>query len=334
MNPKLQQLIDETNGKYVTVTGPDQKQCTAIPHRWEQILGLPIVYGDAKDTFDNAPDTVYIKTRNIEDDLTNFPKPGAIVAWRPPWGGYTDEQGALRYAGHTGVAITADGNTAHVLEQNDGENGITHIGEHNYKDVIGWFYPKILDQGDNVSTDSLTKEEIEVINELTYNDAHATDDLVAAYEGKPLDGLLQQLQADPTRHAQVARYNSVDGLTARVIQLTEANTVLAKELNDKPSQPVNPAVPEPQTPPVSPEPQPELPAQPSVNNPSKVPFFSTTEGRFWLNVLGTGLGIATPYISSLPVNPAITGLIGMIAARLVSDISNKNIANTTTSGVK
>lgn len=131
----IQDLVNAENGQTFGITGPDQGQCTAVPHAWEQMLGLPIVYGNAKDTYDNADSALYDKTLNIEGDLSNFPLPGAIVVWSDKWGsGF----------GHTAVVVNADGNTMRVLEQNDGDGGITHIGEHNYQDVIGWFYPKVL----------------------------------------------------------------------------------------------------------------------------------------------------------------------------------------------
>lgn len=131
----VNELTAETEDKVITVTGPDGGQCTAIPHYWQKMLHLPFVYGNAKDTYDNAPDDIYEKTLNAAD---NFPRAGAIVVWNSNWGnGY----------GHTGVATwNCDANTLYVLEQNDGDGGVTHVGKHDYVDVIGWFYPRILDQ--------------------------------------------------------------------------------------------------------------------------------------------------------------------------------------------
>lgn len=131
--PTVQDLIDQTNGQFISVTGPDDKQCTAIPHYWERMLGLGIVYGNAKDTFANAPDDTYEKELN---GPSNFPRPGSIIVWDGGWGaGY----------GHTGVVVSANPNTFDVLEQNDGDGGLTHVGRHDYAHIIGWFYPRVLD---------------------------------------------------------------------------------------------------------------------------------------------------------------------------------------------
>lgn len=295
----VQDLVNKYNGKIFAITGPDQGQCTAVAHAWEQMLGLPIVYGNAKDTYTNADPVLYDKVLNIPDDLNNFPLAGAIVVWNEKWGGGY---------GHTAVVVSADGNTMQVLEQNDGNEGITHVGQHNYQDVTGWFIPKII-EGDTMSKDLLTKEEIQVANQLAFNDAEATDDLINAYVGKPLDGLLQQLQADPTRKTMVAKYRSVDGLIAKVNQLTETNAILAAELAKTPA--------------------PVIPVSEPVSI-VKVPFFSTTAGRFWLNVIGTGLGFIVPYLTSLPIDPALTAFIGMISAKLIADIKNQSIPNSTT----
>lgn len=129
----VQDLINRYNGTIFSVTGPDEGQCTAVPHAWEEMLGLPIVYGNAKDTYANAPDGLYEKELN---GPTNFPRPGAIIVWDETWGGGY---------GHTAVVQIANPNTFDCLEQNDGDGGITHVGRHDYAHIIGWFYPRVLD---------------------------------------------------------------------------------------------------------------------------------------------------------------------------------------------
>lgn len=128
----VQDLIDQYNGHIFGITGPDQGQCTAVPHAWEEMLGLAIVYGNAKDTYDNASADVYVKTLNTPD---NFPDPGAIIVWDGTWGGGY---------GHTAVVVSANVNTFDCLEQNDGDGGITHVGRHDYAHITGWFYPRLL----------------------------------------------------------------------------------------------------------------------------------------------------------------------------------------------
>lgn len=59
-----------------------------------------------------------------------------------------------------------------------------------------------------MATDALTKEEIEIVYQLAYLESPAgstPEDLIDAYTGKPLAGLLQQLQVDPTRLGMVER---------------------------------------------------------------------------------------------------------------------------------
>jgi surface antigen len=129
----VQELIRKYDGCVFGITGPDQGQCTAVAHAWESMLGLPIVYGNAKDTFKEAPDELYHKELNTPEGV---PSPGAIMVWDERWGsGY----------GHTAVVVSANVNTFDCLEQNDGEGGVTHIGRHNYGDTIGWFTPRVLD---------------------------------------------------------------------------------------------------------------------------------------------------------------------------------------------
>lgn len=129
----VQDLINQYDGHIFGITGPDTGQCTAVAHAWEEMLGLPIVYGNAKDTFANAPDDLYHKELNTPEGV---PSPGAIMVWDDKWGGGY---------GHTAVVVSANVNTFDCLEQNDGDGGKTHVGRHNYADTIGWFTPKVLD---------------------------------------------------------------------------------------------------------------------------------------------------------------------------------------------
>jgi surface antigen len=131
--PTVDDLVAQYNGHVFGITGPDQGQCTAVAHAWEEMLGLPIVYGNAIDTFDNAPDDLYHKELNTPDGV---PAPGAIMVWDSRWGGGY---------GHTAVVTSANINTFDCLEQNDGDDGVTHVGRHNYADTIGWFTPRVLD---------------------------------------------------------------------------------------------------------------------------------------------------------------------------------------------
>lgn len=129
----IQDLINQVNGKKINTDGADNGQCTAIPHTWEAGNGWPVVLGNAKDTYADAPVASYDHTLNSQ---TNYPQPGAIIVWGATWGeGY----------GHTAVVVSANQNIFTCVEQNDGDNGLAHVGSHNYSGVLGWFTPKALE---------------------------------------------------------------------------------------------------------------------------------------------------------------------------------------------
>lgn len=77
-----------------------------------------------------------------------------------------------------------------------------------------WVYPpafineSFIKLGDNMATDRLTKEEVAAIFQLAFDNNEYPEDLIRAYTGKPLQGLVQQLQADPTYLAYKKRVNS------------------------------------------------------------------------------------------------------------------------------
>lgn len=136
----VQDLINENNGHFLTVTGGDAQQCTAVAHRWQQMLGLPIVYGNAIDVFGNAPDSEYAKVANAAE---NFPVEGDIIIW------HQDPRAGTGAYGHIAVVVTADANSFTVFEQNDtigGGNGSCREWHfHNYAGVTGWLHPHVLD---------------------------------------------------------------------------------------------------------------------------------------------------------------------------------------------
>lgn len=129
----VQDLINRVNGKKINTNGADNGQCTAIPHLWEEMNNWPVVLGNAKDTYGNAPGGTYDKTPNLPN---NYPRPGAIIVWGPSWGGGF---------GHTGVVVSANANSFSCVEQNDGDMGLAHVGNHNYGGVLGWFTPRALE---------------------------------------------------------------------------------------------------------------------------------------------------------------------------------------------
>lgn len=148
----VDQIMNESLNKKLTVTGGDAGQCTAVPHREQQILGLPIVYGNAKDTFANAPASLYDKDVNTP---TYVPREGAIgVSKLGDWG-------------HTWVVRkNSDANSQNVLEQNNPIGQPVRANTNKYAGVYGYFTPKILSvpQITTTPTDVPTKADEGVVN--------------------------------------------------------------------------------------------------------------------------------------------------------------------------
>ncbi len=144
---RVQDLILAVNRQYVTVTGPDAGQCTAIAHYWEKMLGLPIVYGDAKDTLHNAT-----ADYDRADYKGQVPPPGAIMVFDASWG---------NGAGHTGVVVSATNKSFDLLEQNNPTGAVTGVQTHrSYAGVIGWFIPKVLTGAKQVTIDDATYQDL------------------------------------------------------------------------------------------------------------------------------------------------------------------------------
>lgn len=145
-------LINQFNGRSLTVTGPDAGQCTAVAHKWEQFVGAPIVYGNAIDTYANAG-LDYVKIPNTP---AGVPQAGDIVVW-----GQNSKIGTSS-VGHTAVA-TGEGNTSYFVsfDQNWPTGSPCKIVRHTYDGVIGWFRPKALNRGGDVANVTVSQEQID-----------------------------------------------------------------------------------------------------------------------------------------------------------------------------
>lgn len=190
---KLQQFMADVNGKTLTVTGPDQGQCTAVAHAWEKFLGTSIVYGDAKDTYANAGSLAeYDQTLNRSD---NFPAPGAIVVLGPVKG---------NPYGHTFVNILADTKSMKVLSQNDPLNTPTQIKSYGYDNVIGWFTPKNL--GDDMPTlvDQNIAADLAALGLFREGAAQTDPEYLASVLGKPVEVAVADLVHTPEHQALAA----------------------------------------------------------------------------------------------------------------------------------
>ena len=104
---------------------PENKgECVGLISMWVEELGLPHIWGHAKDLLTNA-DKNHFKV--IKNSIDNYPVAGDIVCWDKTWGGGF---------GHTGVVIVADKYELDVFEQNPNAPHIIH--HPNYSGVQGW----------------------------------------------------------------------------------------------------------------------------------------------------------------------------------------------------
>lgn len=113
-------------------TPANRGECVGLVAVWADALGMPHVWGNAKDLLGNAPVPPY---QVVENQPINYPEPGDIVVWGPSWGGGF---------GHTGIAVTAAVMEFTAFQQNDPDRSTPHLKLYGYDGVIGWLRPKVL----------------------------------------------------------------------------------------------------------------------------------------------------------------------------------------------
>lgn len=120
----------------------DWGQCTAVPHSLQRdVLGIPIVYGNAVDVWSNAPDKDYEKI-----PVNGVAKPGDIVVW-----GQNREIGTTE-VGHIAVIEKELGNGVfQSIDQNWPTGAWTQRCIHSRVGVIGFLRPKVYSGGGNVN---------------------------------------------------------------------------------------------------------------------------------------------------------------------------------------
>lgn len=129
---RLQTFIQHYAGKAgVGDTSENIGQCVGLVERWIDTLGLPHVWGNAKDLLDNADPARYGIIHNLPE---NYPAVGDIVVWSNTWGGGF---------GHTGIAVTANVMELTAFEQNDPDGSTPHIRRYTYAGVVGWLHPLV-----------------------------------------------------------------------------------------------------------------------------------------------------------------------------------------------
>jgi CHAP domain len=129
---KLASFVVQYQGKVGTGdTTVNRGQCVGLVAVWCDALGLPHVWGNAKDLLADADPTSYKRTDNTP---TNFPIPGDIIVWGDIWGGGF---------GHTAIVVTATVMDFTAFEQNDPDGSVPHLKVYTYAGVKGWLRPLV-----------------------------------------------------------------------------------------------------------------------------------------------------------------------------------------------
>ena len=120
-----------TNVANVGDTPANRGQCVGLVEVWTDSLGLPHVWGNAKDLLVDAPVGSYSVVKN---GPVNYPHPGDVVVFDASWGGGY---------GHTGIAVAADARSLTLFQQNDPEASRPHLKRYSYVGVSGWLHPLV-----------------------------------------------------------------------------------------------------------------------------------------------------------------------------------------------
>lgn len=128
----FQEFLEKYNGQQnVGNTTENKGECVGLVMKWVEELGLPHIWGHAKDLFANADEDFYEKILNTPDAI---PKAGDIVVLGSGYGTY----------GHTAIATgTGDLKTLECFSQNDPLESNCHLKTYKYDHVTGWLRPKV-----------------------------------------------------------------------------------------------------------------------------------------------------------------------------------------------
>jgi len=127
-------FINKYNGKgKVGNTKENTGECVGLVMVWVKELGLPHIWGHAKDLLINADPKSY---ERIDNTPTAIPQAGDIIVWKKEFNSTY---------GHTAIATgTGNINTFEVFEQNNplGTSCRLHTYK-NYAYVDGWLRPRV-----------------------------------------------------------------------------------------------------------------------------------------------------------------------------------------------
>ncbi len=152
--------------KYIGVRGvgntkKNRGQCVGLVQVWIAALGLSHIWGNARDIFANASPNEYEK---IENSPNIYPIEGSILCWNSTMGDGD---------GHTAIVVSSDPkkDTVEVFESNNPLGNTPRIHTYfNWRGIIGWLKPYVLEGEENIPSDStgeclIYKERIEALLE-------------------------------------------------------------------------------------------------------------------------------------------------------------------------
>jgi hypothetical protein len=134
----FQSFLNRYNGqRNVGNTLENTGECVGLVMVWVKSLGLPHIWGHAKDLLTNADKSHYTVIMNSS---TNVPQRGDIVVWGKSFNGTF---------GHTAIATgSGDAKSFEVFEQNNPIGSNSRLHRHTYSHVLGWLRPKVRDTSD------------------------------------------------------------------------------------------------------------------------------------------------------------------------------------------
>lgn len=195
----LNEFVIKWNGKYLEVAGSANAkyQCVDLANGYiRDVLGLSIIeWTNAVD----FPSKVGDNYEYIKNTLTNVPKEGDIVVWKPS-------------PGHIAVFIEGNANTFKSFDQNFPIGSPCHVQNHDYTNVTGWLRFKgnqatdlqILLSQSNKDRDEHYNNKMELFGELggegKYNHSWAVTEIqqlrIIAKEQPEKDELIRTLREE------------------------------------------------------------------------------------------------------------------------------------------
>lgn len=174
----------------LVVTGPDRGECTAVAHKWSLENGYPIIYGDAIDTYANAPATFYTR---VPYRAGMVAPSGAIAVWHGNKTiGTTDD-------GHTAVTLPGGNERTFLsVDQNWPVGAKVREVRHTYIGLTGFIVFNNI--GGSMAA---TKEQLIELYKLVFPNQPVNDNWVAEFVGKDMSDVLQVLRDDPSRQSYI-----------------------------------------------------------------------------------------------------------------------------------